>query len=227
MCSKLKSSEPSRKSRSPGIFTAELYNHVFEYENEHFHLLPSILSPHIIAMSHSCMKHRLTPLTFLPCIRHKLQLPIYPNRTPYTCGHHEHDIYGDHTFCCERGSKKRAHNIIAVDFAGALSPVLAQAGYLYPNTPMAVEPLFHLCSNSTARSFDISFSSDPTACHHCPYTASHWDRHQHHRAPAFPQDLPTSSEVLTKMILMGHPVSSCHVPVVRSCFIFFRTILSS
>jgi hypothetical protein len=36
-----------------------------------------------------------------------------------------------------------------------------------------------------------------------------------------------SSEVLTKMILMGHPVSSCHVPVVRSCFIFFRTILSS
>jgi hypothetical protein len=29
------------------------------------------------------------------------------------------------------------------------------------------------------------------------------------------------------MILMGHPVSSCHVPVVRSCFIFFQTILSS
>jgi hypothetical protein len=38
---------------------------------------------------------------------------------------------------------------------------------------------------------------------------------------------PVASEVLTKMILMGHPVSSCHVPVVRSCFIFFRTILSS
>jgi hypothetical protein len=36
-----------------------------------------------------------------------------------------------------------------------------------------------------------------------------------------------ASEVLTKMILMGHPVSSCHVPVVRSCFIFFQTILSS
>jgi hypothetical protein len=38
---------------------------------------------------------------------------------------------------------------------------------------------------------------------------------------------PPPSEVLTKMILMGHPVSSCHVPVVRSCFIFFQTILSS
>ncbi len=36
----------------------------------------------------------------------KLRLPIYPNRTPFTCGHHERDIYGDHAFCCERGSKK-------------------------------------------------------------------------------------------------------------------------
>jgi len=29
----------------------------------------------------------------------------------------------------------------------------------------------------------------------------------------------SASEVAAKMILMGHPVSSCHVPVVRSCFI--------
>jgi hypothetical protein len=52
-----------------------------------------------------------------------------------------------------------------MDFAGALSPVLAQAGYLSPNTPMAVEPLFHLRSDSTSQLFDISFSPD-----HCPYT---------------------------------------------------------
>jgi hypothetical protein len=57
-----------------------------------------------------------------------------------------------------------------MDFARVLSPVLAQAGYLYPNTPMAVEPLFHLRSDSTARPFDISFSPNPTACHYCPYT---------------------------------------------------------
>jgi hypothetical protein len=63
-----------------------------------------------------------------------------------------------------------AHNVIARNFAGALSPVLAQAGYLYPNTPMAVEPLFHLRSNPTAGPFDISFSPDPTSCHYCPYT---------------------------------------------------------
>jgi hypothetical protein len=57
-----------------------------------------------------------------------------------------------------------------MDFAGALSPALAQAGYLYPNTPMAAKPLFHLRSVSTARPFNISFSPNPTACHHCPYT---------------------------------------------------------
>jgi hypothetical protein len=162
------------KNHSTGIVTAELYNHVFEHEHEHFHLLPSILSPHtsypLIAMSRSCIKNRLTPMTFLLCIRRKLRLPIYPNRTPCTCGHREHDIYGDHAFSCERGSKKRAHNIIAMDFAGALSPALAQAGYLFPNTPMAIEPLFHLRSDSTARPFDISFSPDPTSFHHCPYT---------------------------------------------------------
>ena len=57
-----------------------------------------------------------------------------------------------------------------MDFAGSLSPVLAQAGYLFPNTPMAVEQLFHLRSDSTAQPFDILFSPDPTSCHYCPYT---------------------------------------------------------
>jgi hypothetical protein len=37
----------------------------------------------------------------------------------------------------------------------------------------------------------------------------------------------SASEVVTKMILMGHPVSFCHVPVVRSCFILFQTSISS
>jgi hypothetical protein len=91
---------------------------------------------------------------------------LYPPRlAPYR------DIYGDHTFCCNRGSKKRAHNIIAIDFARAsLSPFLAHTGYFFPNTPMAVKQLFHFRSDSTARPFDISFSPDPTACHYCPYT---------------------------------------------------------
>ena len=35
-----------------------------------------------------------------------------------------------------------------------------------------------------------------------------------------------SSEVEPKMIFMGHPISSCHVPVVRSFFILFETLVS-
>ena len=79
----------------------ELYNHVFKNKNEHFHL-PSIVYPHT---SYPLIAHHLTPLTFLISIRYKLLLPIYPNRTPCTCGHHAYDIYGDHTFCCKQGSK--------------------------------------------------------------------------------------------------------------------------
>ncbi len=165
------------------------YNHVFEHKNEHFHL-PSIVYPHtsypLIAMSHSCTKHCLTPLTFLLSIRYKLLLPIYPNRTPCTCGHHVHDIYGYHTFCCKQGSKKRAHIIIAMDFAGSLSPVFAQAGYLFPNTPMAVEQFFHLRSDSKAQPFGISFSPNSRS-HSMPLLPIH----HYHRAPAYPQHLPT------------------------------------
>ena len=75
--------------------------------------------------------------------------------------------------------KKRAHNVIAQDFALALSPALAQAGYIHPNTPLTIEPLFHLRSDPTARPFDISFSPDPTSSHVCPYTTI-GGRHKHH-----------------------------------------------
>jgi hypothetical protein len=35
------------------------------------------------------------------------------------------------------------------------------------------------------------------------------------------------SEVQSKMIFMGHQILSYHVPVVRSIFIFWKTLLSS
>jgi hypothetical protein len=36
-----------------------------------------------------------------------------------------------------------------------------------------------------------------------------------------------ASEVQSKMIFMGHQISSCHVPVVRSLFILWKMLLSS
>jgi len=147
---------------------------MFEHQQDHFHLLPSILSPTtsypLIAMSRCPIKNRLTPLPFLLSIRRKLRLPIFPNNIPCCCGHKLHDEFGDHAFSCDKGNKKRAHNVIAQDFALALSPALAQAGYIHPNTPLTIEPLIYLRSDPTARPFDISFSPDPTSSHVCPYT---------------------------------------------------------
>jgi hypothetical protein len=39
--------------------------------------------------------------------------------------------------------------------------------------------------------------------------------------------LNPTSEVQSKLIFMGHQILSCHVPVVRSFFIFWKTLLSS
>jgi hypothetical protein len=154
--------------------TNELYNYMFEHKHAHFHLLPSILSLQtsfpLITMSCSAIKHCLSPLSFLICIRCKLHLPIYPPHTRCTCGHRDHDIFGDHVFRCDKGSKKCTHNSIANDFAIILSPALAQAGYIYPNTKMNIETYLHLRSDPTARPFHISFNPDPTSYHCCPYT---------------------------------------------------------
>ncbi len=147
---------------------------MFEHKHAHFHLLPSILSPQtsfpLITMSCSAIKHHLSPLSFLICIQRKLRLPIYPPHTRCTCGHRDHDIFGDHAFCCNKGSKKCTHNSIANNFAIILSPARAQAGYIYPNTKLDIKTHLHLCSNPTARPFDISFNPDPTSYHCCPYT---------------------------------------------------------
>jgi hypothetical protein len=62
------------------------------------------------------------------------------------------------------------HNCIANDFAIILSPTLAQAGYIYPNTKLDIETHLHLRSDPTAHPFDISFNVDPTSYHCCPYT---------------------------------------------------------
>jgi hypothetical protein len=121
-------------------------------------------------MSCSAIKHRLSPLSFLICIRRKLRLPIYPPNTCCTCGHHDHDVFGNHAFCCDKVNKKRTHNTTATDFATILSPASAQAGYIYPNTKLDIETHLHLRSDPTARPFDISFNPNPTSHHCCPYT---------------------------------------------------------
>ena len=54
---------------------------------------------------------------------------------------------------------------------------------------VAVELLFHLGSDSTARPFNISFFPDPTACHHCLYTTIGADINTGPRLPPRPTNL--------------------------------------
>jgi len=148
------SARGSLKKHCAHTVKSELYNHMFDHECADFHLLPGIPFTHtshpFIGMSRSAIKHCLSPLSFLICTRRKLHLPIYPPNTHCTCGHHDHDVFGDHTYCCDKGSKKRTHNTIATDFATILSPVLAQARYIYPNTKLDIETHLHLQSDPTA-----------------------------------------------------------------------------
>jgi hypothetical protein len=129
------------KKHTTTIVHSELFNHTFTHARDHFHLLPSILSPAtsypLIAMSQCPIKHRLTPLTFLLCFRHKLRLPIYPENTPCTCGHHIHDIFGDHAFCCNKGSKKRAHNVIATSLPSPYHLLWHKLGTCTPTPQLA------------------------------------------------------------------------------------------
>jgi len=98
------------------------YNHMFEHKRADFHLLPGILSKQtsypIIGMSRSAIKHRLSPLSFLVCIRRKLRLPIYQPNTRCICGHHDHDVFGDHAFCCDCRTRSWGPGYILLVFIG-------------------------------------------------------------------------------------------------------------
>jgi hypothetical protein len=112
----------------------ELLNHVYESHFEHFHHLPSILSP---------------PSSY-PLIAMSRSNPSHPKTIPCLCTKHDHDIYGNHAFSCGKNSKNRAHDIIVKGFAERLSTTLAAACYILPNTHLDIETPLHLQSDPTA-----------------------------------------------------------------------------
>ncbi len=158
------------------------------------------LPPYIIpAHCYVPQLHQTSPHPAIAPPQHPPQTvpPYLPKQDPlHACGHHEHNIYGDHAFCCERGSKKRAHNVIAMDFAGALSLLFLHK----PATFFLTHPWqSNHCSTSTqTRQHDRStFHSLLIPPHSMPLLPIHhyWGRHQHHRPPAYPQ--PTNLTLKT------------------------------
>ncbi len=150
-------------------------------------------------LSQKC--HKSTPPisyhTFLITIRRKLQLPLFSTGIQCTCGHATHNSFGDHSFCCIQGNKKRAHNIISKQFASDLSSSLSAAGYTLPNTILEVEPNLYLQSDPTALPFDIFFHPDPTSSHRCPFTTTGADI-KITRPPPAPRDTSPEDYIKTK-----------------------------
>ena len=174
-----KSARDYLKIATGAIMTNQIYSEAIESNNEHTHLIPSILSPQtsypLVGMCRSKQQHRLPNWMTDLAIKRKLRLPIYDRNNPPICKcGTKHDIYGDHAFKCLRISKTQAHHTIRDSWATALQPALATAGYIRPSSKIDTERQHLLTRDISAQPFDISFDPDPilseTTNTHCPYT---------------------------------------------------------
>ena len=166
------------KNHCSVYLTNSLYQDVHADSPEHFHLLPSLLSPQtsypIIGMCRSLPSNRIANWEFSHAIRRKLRLPLFPPTSkPYcACGTHL-DPFGDHLFQCKRICKIGAHNFIRDGFARALTPALFTAGFLPPGSSIDIEPQLCLPSDPHARPFDLSFDPHPAVPPHVHHGCSY------------------------------------------------------
>jgi len=175
----LHSARSRLKKHFGDIITGQIYTNVGTTAPDHFHLLPSILSPQtsypLVGMCRSNAQHRLPNWATQIAIKRKLRLPIYNHLDTPTCKcGQKHDTYGDHTFKCVKISKKAGHNIIRDSFAKALQPALSQAGYIRSSTNLEIEKKHIKTRDITAQPFDVSFDPDQpttdTVHTYCPYS---------------------------------------------------------
>ena len=161
------------------FITHSLHHEMFIKSPENFHLLPSLLFPQtsypLIGLCRSVPSNRLTNWEFTTALKRKLRLPLFPpDSTPLCACQTPLDPFGDHVFKCTRICKIGAHNFIRDGFARALTPALATAGFILPNSTIDIEPQLCLPSDPHARPFDISFDPypaiPPNVHHGCTYT---------------------------------------------------------
>ena len=173
-----KSARDNLKIAMGSIMTNQIYSEAIHSNNEHTHLIPSILSPQmsypLVGMCRSKQHHRMPNWMTELALKRKLRLPIYDPINPPLCKcGSRHDIYGDHAFNCLRISKTQAHHTIRDSWAAALQPALATAGYIRPSSKIDIERRHLLIRDISAQPFDISFDPDPvlseTITTQCPY----------------------------------------------------------
>lgn len=111
MSSQRHSARSRLKKWTGNIVTNQIYTEATNNNNEHLHLIPSILSPQtsypLVGMCRSAKQNRLANWITDISIKRKLRLPIHNIDNPPTCKCGKvHDIYGDHAFRCRNSSKK-------------------------------------------------------------------------------------------------------------------------
>ena len=203
----LKSARDRLKKAIGSISLSQIYMDTFNTNKELLLLLPSMLSPQtsypLIGMCRSKIQHRLPNWITELALKRKLRVPIFPAQPPICkCGI-QHDKYGDHSFKCNRISKKQGHNIIRDCWAEALQPALATAGYIRHTTKLDIERRHINTRDISAQPFDICFDPDPPTSSsnhiHCPYTTIGADITIGNCRSKFPSRFNRSADVITSI----------------------------
>jgi hypothetical protein len=203
----LKSARDRLKAFTGKITTEQIYTDTYNTDKHLLLLLPSILSPQtsypLIGMCRSNPQHRLPNWMTKLALKRKLRLPIFNDQPPICkCGS-KHDKYGDHSFKCNRISKKQGHNIIRDCWAEALQPALATAGYIRPSSKIEIERRHIKTRDISAQPFDICFDPDPSTSVtnniQCPYTTIGADITIGNSRSKIPSSLNRSADVFTSI----------------------------
>jgi hypothetical protein len=181
----------------------ELYQHVKIHCPENFHILPSLLSPHmsapLVGMCRSVPSHRLSPWQFTFGMLRKLRLPVHDEHNLPTCKcGATHDKYGDHAFDCRPNNKTAAHHHIRDGLLTALQPALAEAGHIHATSKLERELPRLSRLDPGAKPLDIAFRPDPNpasdAPEPCPFSIVGGDVTITSSAP--PSDFSNSADAI-------------------------------
>ncbi|KAL7530622.1 hypothetical protein ACHAWF_003451, partial [Thalassiosira exigua] len=138
------------------------------------------MSAPLIAMCPSVPSHWLPDALLHRMMLRKLCLLLFNLANPPHCWCGKwHDPYGGHIFQCVANDKKMPHNFICDGQVQHMQPLLVTAGYIRAGAKLRRETPDFISSNKDLRSFNGSFSIDPSpeteAAATCLFAEVGWD----------------------------------------------------
>jgi hypothetical protein len=117
----------------------------------------------IIGMCRSNPQNRRAPDLFIINLKMKLHLELYdPKLCPKCLCGKTIDVFGMHTFCCVRVSKKVCHDRVVFTTAPFIRDILLTAGIIAKGSVMYIEPKNIVADLPGLRPFDSSFRPVPS-----------------------------------------------------------------